>query len=324
MRFHVDAWDPSYEGPAPAAERATPDVPDADVVLDVELPPAAWRPLRPKPTATPGPVLFVDGVRRVEARLHIEEPGGALHAGACGSFAAGVLRCAERAVLGAFEVGRGLFSHAATVADVTTRAGTFVAGRVADESPEALWGALQDRMRAAEARLASGARRDHPGELLIVDGPLRGREQLADTVGYVKRHHVSYLPSEVSSILERLAPGERTPVFLIVSSWSRQSWYVRLPGTDAGPWSCVARCEAAAELGPAAAVALADRVTSVLPRFASSPHRDPRAPQNLYPIGGLERELRRRLGDHELIYRALRRAARAAARPETRTTEPAR
>ena len=42
-----------------------------------------------------------------------------------------------------------------------------------------------------------------------------------------------------------------------------------------------------------------------MPRYASEPHKDPRAPQNLYPIGGLERELRRRLGDPDLLYRAL-------------------
>jgi hypothetical protein len=30
---------------------------------------------------------------------------------------------------------------------------------------------------------------------------------------------------------------------------------------------------------------------------------DPRAPQNLYPIGGLEEQLRHSLGDHEWIRR---------------------
>jgi hypothetical protein len=41
------------------------------------------------------------------------------------------------------------------------------------------------------------------------------------------------------------------------------------------------------------------------------PHKDPRAPQNLVPIGGLERELRHRLGDQQVLYRALRAAALA-------------
>ena len=54
-------------------------------------------------------------------------------------------------------------------------------------------------------------------------------------------------------------------------------------------------------------------MTATLPRFASAPHKDPRAPQNLYPISGLERVLRRRLGDPLLILRALRSAAAAQA-----------
>ena len=49
-----------------------------------------------------------------------------------------------------------------------------------------------------------------------------------------------------------------------------------------------------------------------LGRYASEPYKDPRAPQNLYPIGGLERELRRRLGDAGLMFRALRVAAAGA------------
>jgi hypothetical protein len=53
-------------------------------------------------------------------------------------------------------------------------------------------------------------------------------------------------------------------------------------------------------------------VTATLPPYASEPHKDPRAPQNLYPIAGLERALRRRLGDQHVLYRALRRASVAA------------
>ena len=48
---------------------------------------------------------------------------------------------------------------------------------------------------------------------------------------------------------------------------------------------------------------------AVLCRYASAEYKDSRAPQNLYPIAGLERELRRRLGDQRLLYRALRVAA---------------
>ena len=65
------------------------------------------------------------------------------------------------------------------------------------------------------------------------------------------------------------------------------------------------------DVGLGDAVELAELSQAVLPRFASVEHKDPRAPQNLYPIGGLERLLRRRLGDRLLLERALRTAAAA-------------
>ena len=69
------------------------------------------------------------------------------------------------------------------------------------------------------------------------------------------------------------------------------------------------RCEVSADLPLAAATRQADVTATTLPAYASAPHKDPRAPQNLYPIAGLERALRRRLGDAEVLYRALRVAA---------------
>ena len=63
---------------------------------------------------------------------------------------------------------------------------------------------------------------------------------------------------------------------------------------------------------PAAAVTLADRTAVTLPCFASAAHKDGRAPQNLYPIAGLERGLRHRLGDGKYLYRQLRSHAAVA------------
>jgi hypothetical protein len=42
-------------------------------------------------------------------------------------------------------------------------------------------------------------------------------------------------------------------------------------------------------------VVIADRSAALLPVVASEPHLDPRAPQNLVPIGALERQLRHRM-----------------------------
>ncbi len=49
---------------------------------------------------------------------------------------------------------------------------------------------------------------------------------------------------------------------------------------------------------------LADRLTAALPSFAGRAS-DPRAPQNLAPIGALEGRLRHRMGDARFIRRAV-------------------
>ena len=106
-----------------------------------------------------------------------------------------------------------------------------------------------------------------------------------------------------------LSPGQRTPVFLMGTSWDRHSWYLRLPGPRGAPWAGVVRIECSADLPVPEVKELASLSQACLGRFASAAYKDARAPQNLYPIAGLERELRRRLGDPRLLYRALREAA---------------
>jgi hypothetical protein len=97
-------------------------------------------------------------------------------------------------------------------------------------------------------------------------------------------------------------------VFGLGTSWQRYSWYLKLPGPSA-PWAGVVRVECPVELPVAEVIELADRSAPLLCRYASTEYKDARAPQNLYPIAGLERELRRRLGDQALLYRAIRRAS---------------
>jgi hypothetical protein len=127
----------------------------------------------------------------------------------------------------------------------------------------------------------------------------------------VKTQHVQYLPDDVVGVLGRLDVGQRTPLVLIGDrgAWSRRSWYLRLPGPRSHPLSGIVRCEVPA-LGPVdAAITRADEVSSCLPRFASEPHKESRAPQNLTPIAGLEQRLRHLLGDPVLLDRSLRLAA---------------
>jgi hypothetical protein len=254
-------------------------------------------------------VVFVDGVRRVDARVWIDgDGGGEVEPGLAASWAAGAVVCDGSAEIAAVEVRRGLITSAASATDLVTAHGTYRRRPSRSGEPEQLSLALQQAMTESEVAVAHEARGAGVG-LLVVDGPLRGRQTLTDAVGLVKTHHAHYLAGDQRELLGQLAPGERTPVFRIASSWIRHSWYLRLPGGGRGPMAGVVRCECAAELASGAAVALADATAAVLPAFASEAHKDARAPQNLYPIGGLERQLRHRLGDARLLYRALRTAA---------------
>jgi hypothetical protein len=308
MKFTVDPWDPAYGTSLETELTVSEHEPD----VEVEVAARDWVPRRPPPdTRHPDAVVFVDGVRRLEARAWIDTGGGDAVPGIFASYAAGAVRCDGAATVVAIEVGRGLFAPARELADVATKYGTFVAARTKDASPEALNYAMHERMTECEVHIAEEARHA-PDELLVLDGPLRKGQHIHDAVGLVKTHHVRYLPDALNPIVGALAPGERTPVFRIdARPFSRHAWYARLPGPPGGPWAGVVRCEAGGTLPVAAVTSLADTVTWALPRFASVPHKDARAPQNLAPIGALERLLRHRLGDPQVCYRALRVASNA-------------
>lgn len=273
--------------------------------VGVELPAAEWRPLAPG-SAPARRTVFVDGVRRIEALVWIRGDAGAARRGICASYAAGIVEAAERARTHAIRVRRALVC-ATGIGPLVTRAGRFDPARVASDELEVLSLGLQQRLGELEIDVATSL----PGEadLIVVDGPLRGRQRVPGAVGYVKSHRVAYLPESLAALLGRLRPGERTPLFLGTTSWTRYSWYLRLPGAVAHDWSGIARLEASGDLPVREAARLADLCAATLPGYASVPHKEPRAPQNLFPIAGLERELRHRLGDAAFVQRALRRAA---------------
>lgn len=305
IRITVEPWSPEY-GAAIQSDALAPT--DAAVDVTVELPPDAWRPLDPPPeTAVPACIDFIDGVRRIDARVWLTMEDGTTRMGLCASVAAGIVRCAGTASqIVRAEVRRGLFAPAGAP-DLETRAGTWQARAVASDDIDRLSQGVQERMADLERALAVSATNGSAptDSLLVLDGPLTGKLDVPGAVGYVKTHRVAYLPGETGDVVARLATGQRSPLFLTQGTWSRFSWYVRLPGPGGHPWAGIVRCEASADLSLAGARRLADTTAAVLPRFASKPHKDPRAPQNLYPIAGLERELRHRLGDAAWIWRAL-------------------
>ncbi len=328
----IEGWAPEYGSPV---EMEGEEVPAAEVDAGAELPEDEWRPLGPvEAAAVPAHVYFVDGVRRIEARVWMTAAGES-RLGICASYAAGAVRCGRRAEIVSAEVRRGFFGQAG-ILDLMTRVGTFRTCVVADDDIQQLVNGLQERMGQLEVEVAGawieGASRGtstpvgsgadsrgdslprDPGALIVMDGPLRGRQRIPGAIGYVKSHRVQYLPAGPRAVVARLAPRQRTPVFLIQTGWTRYSWYLRLTEAAGHPWAGIVRCEAWPDTRIEKVIRIANAMAAVLPRFASEPHKDDRAPQNLYPIAGLERELHHRLGDRGVVFRALHRAA-AAYRP---------
>lgn len=319
MRFSVESWDPGYG--ASVGEEGLTDV-DDPVDVDVEVAAEGWEPITPDAPLEHPVLYFVDGVRRIDARVWVRAPGADEHqpafAGVCATVAAGVVRCEPgSATLIDARVERALYTAAPEAVPIVTRHGAYELRPIAGDGDEPLHLAIHNHMTAVEQRVAVDCTRAVEScrsaagvgtDIVVFDGPLRGRETPAG-VGYVKTQHVQYLPPAQHLVVGRLSAGQRTPLFLIGGRFNRWSWYLRLPGPVSHPLSGVVRLELPG-LGQATdAAARADLLSSLLPRFASVPHKDSRAPQNLHPIAGLERELRRRLGDQHLLERALRRAS---------------
>ncbi len=313
-RLFVDAWDPSYgasleggdtgDGPASASS--------AQVETDVELPAAEWAPLDVAAgVQRPDVVLLVDGVRRNDAGLWTAEDDGASYAGLAASYAAGVVRCDLRrgvAELAGARVARGLFTASPSAGDVVAGSVTYAVHRI-DGTGEAskLPAAVQAPLTALEIDVSAAARDSGSdgADLLVVDGPLRNRRQLPRTIGYVKTQQKQYLPAALTPVVTSLRPGQRTPVFKMGTVWGGWSWYLRLPGGSGAPWAGIVRIECSPDLTVDEAIGLAELSAATLPQFASSSYKDPRAPQNLVPIAGLERRLRGMLGDARVLHRAL-------------------
>ena len=305
MRVAIDAWDPGYgTGAADALDLVPSDVPTDP---SAEVPIGQWAPIRPDAISPWKAVVFVDGVQRIDARAWVTDDDNVTRQGLCVSVAAGAVRCNAVAEVLDVTVDRALVSPVEGADHLNTHHGMWRHVMVADDSIEVLDGAIGRLRSSLEASLVQRVAVN--GDQIVVDGPLSQHRHLAGALGYVKTLQRGYGPPEVLQVAGELAPGERTPMLVVGETIARWSWYVRLPGAIVHPLAAVVRCETSGDLSREAAAALADASARSLPRFASAAHKDNRAPQNLYPIAGLERSLRRRLGDQGLLLRALRRAA---------------
>ena len=174
MRFCVDAWDVSYGTALAVADEDLP-ASVARVETDVETPADQWAPI-PANSDVPHPsaVLFVDGVRRIDARVWIDDPpapsASAAHASpaanmaatasmaVCASYAAGVVCCCtqsgrRQAHLLASKVRRGLFTTAAHATDIQIRAGIYRARHTIGSDTVPLTMTLSNALQQALAEI---------------------------------------------------------------------------------------------------------------------------------------------------------------------------
>ena len=315
LALRIDPWAPEYDASLQLVEADDEEAAPVDVTVER----VAWTAVDPPPGATPA-MSIVDGVRRVELRV-VSDAGDRICYGLFGSAAVGAARLEARAEIAEVQVQRYLVMGGGLVSGDMAIAGPgaalqFAGIGVAENTSMAPLAGLQEQMRASEAALADELAR-RTGEVVIVDGPLQPlRPPTALIIGYVKRMQRGYLGPAETSLLPRLRRGQRTPVFAILDRHPRYSWYVRLaPAAPfAHSFAGVARLEISQTTGLVAALSAADLTARVLPRLASTPDRDPRAPQNLVPVGALEHHLRHRLGDPAWIRRLLLTALAEAAR----------
>lgn len=308
LSLRADPWMPDHGmGFEAAVEDDSPAAVDPFVERD------DWTTSLPAGPPSEGPVWFVDGVRRVEVRLLADQEARRAP-GLFGSFAVGAVRCDGRASFDQHRVGRavvlggGLQPERVEVAVGGMALAYEPVSEPGGEPDRPLW-RLQQLMRQAEASLAAMVAGDE-GRIVLVDGPLTLRDPTAcPVVGVVKRHARTYLGLEHEALIARLGPGERTPLFglgIPDQPVERYAWYTRLVPWQL-PWhdhAGVVRCEVPAGLGVERAVEVAGRVTGLLPSFAGRAS-DPRTPQNLVPVAGLESWLRHRMGHAGIVRRAL-------------------
>jgi hypothetical protein len=304
--LRLDPWGAEYEGMVQLGEE------DEAVPVDIRVESPAWAAIRPPAAPPPGRIAFVDGVRRIEHRLLIGD-GERTVFGLLGSFGVGATLVDAAARVGHETIGRVAVAGGGLrldpfLAPVDGRGSLLFEPRTEPENtPVAPVDGLQKAMRHSEAGLAE--RLSAEVDVVFLDGPLTFLTPAArgSVVGFVKRLLRTYLDPSAHALLPRLEIGERTPLFLIGGREPRYAWYARIAcGRQIeSALTGVVRQEAPAARGLEEARALADLSAREMPRFASDATRDPRAPQNLYPIGGLEARLKHLLGDAAVVRRAV-------------------
>jgi hypothetical protein len=323
VQLRLDPWAVEYNT-AYHAENAGDG--RAHVDTGVEGP---WQRHKPDHAATFWENLyFLDGSRRIEARVLLEQGAAQIAFGALGSYGVGVVSCcAKKSRRASFLCGEEtLFvrricalSSGHSTADFALAATRSRLGELkyevvgtAERDADAVVRRLQGEMLEAEKRLASRLVAQSPETLIICDGPRPFLGGEKNVIGYLKTIHEPKISETELNVVRGLEQGERSPLYLVKTQDPENSyfeWFLRL--RDPRPWlySLAGMVRLQAYAGPEWqgrlewTKNLADWSCLHLTEFASRQHQDPRAPQQLLPIRALESELARRMGSAQIIRR---------------------
>jgi uncharacterized protein len=317
MKLRLDPWAAEYNT-AFFAEEAKYNNPEK---LEPFVETETWERIAPKETSlTWDKLLFVDGTRRIEARVLLEDEREEVAFGAMGSCAVGVVDCcpvhSRQAEIYKTEVSRicALSSgHSLPNFEVLprgSRLGTlkYEIRSTDKREAEAVVQELQDVMLRQEKNLTAKLAQQHPESLIICDGQRPIDTDQTNVIGYLKTIHDSRISREQLGIVRSLEQGERSPVYKVNMSGDKVyfEWFLRL--RDPRPWlyslAGMVRIQAYSQ-NLDYILQLANWTCLNLPVFASRQHQDPRAPQQLLPTRALEHELKRRMGDAQLIRRRI-------------------
>ncbi len=257
-------------------------------------------------------ITFVDGVRRTECLVYIkDEETGDSFEGAFLSLGAGALRV---------EYGRLNMLTESLVEKRVSRILAIKGYAPIDEllgfKPLSVEGELSVSINRymkeeLEAPVALKVLHRYPTDLLVCDGTLSHRLRNTPCLGLIKSMKSLYMDRAHLSLLYELKVGQRSPIIKLhyqkrqeeKEKVDKYTWYIRL--SPHGGLAGLARAELFPQKDFEEVIRLANLSASLLPLFASSSFQDRRAPQNLLPVGRLEKFLRLHLGHYRIIRRRI-------------------
>lgn len=323
-QIRIDPWSSDYDSPINLVD----DENVSSETIDIAVESSEWKPLAANSSVhIPEKIIFIDGRRRLDSRFLGRKDNEILY-GVFATLAVGAVlvdrvarraKCLESTVERAIAIGGNLqppVTHVPCPLGTKKTLTYNLCLTSTENSPQATLASVQKAMLEAEAKLAD--RYNNSETLVVRDGPLLYGSYKSPglTLGYVKTMGRKYLTGNTAKILWDLKLGDRTPIFLIGKPGnykSHWSWYLRSGEQSIVPKSLgyhdlygIVRLDLYSEVPLEKAIEIANLSTVLIPQYASHPIRDPRAPQNLTPVRGLERELGRYMGDRQVIQRRLR------------------